>query len=48
MKGLKDAEIAVIRKVDETLALQKVDGQSVLDMRRPVTTGESGGNSGKI
>ncbi len=43
MEGLTDAEIAAIRKVDDALALQKVDGQSVLDLKRPVTTGESGG-----
>ncbi|MDE7435401.1 MAG: hypothetical protein K2N01_06230, partial [Lachnospiraceae bacterium] len=42
MEGLTDAEITAIRKVDEALALQKVDGQSVLELRRPVTTGESG------
>ncbi|MDE7435508.1 MAG: hypothetical protein K2N01_06775, partial [Lachnospiraceae bacterium] len=41
MEGLTDAEITAIRKVDEALALQKVDGQSVLELRRPVTTGES-------
>lgn len=39
----ESAEIAAIRKVDEALALQKVDGQSVLYLRRPVAR-ESSGN----
>ncbi|MDE7435893.1 MAG: hypothetical protein K2N01_08800, partial [Lachnospiraceae bacterium] len=40
MEGLTDAEITAIRKVDEALALQKVDGQSVLELRNSMA-GES-------
>ncbi len=40
MEGLTDAEIAAIRKVDDALALQKVDGQSVLNLRNSMA-GES-------
>ncbi|MDE7062340.1 MAG: hypothetical protein K2O73_03740, partial [Lachnospiraceae bacterium] len=51
MEGLTDAEITAIRKVDDALALKKVDGQSVPGLRRPFSGEnslvlESGSNAG--